>query len=72
VLVNHVVTLVATNCYTADVGSVLLEPLSHTKVRNPVLDLLIDRLYQRGAADMAAREDWRKVRHYGSQTYGLG
>ena len=66
------IPFVATNRDAANVATLLLEPLGDAAVGQPLLDLLIDRLYEGRAAGVAAREDWRKIRHYGSQPYEPG
>jgi len=52
------VALVPTNCYTADVRAVLLEPLGDPQVGHSLLDLLVDALNERGPTGVAARQDW--------------
>jgi len=52
------IALVPTDCYTADVRPVLLQPLRNPQVGHALLDLLINALNKRGPAGVAARQDW--------------
>lgn len=49
------VALVPTDCYTANVRTVLLQPLRDPQVRYALLDLLVDALNERRPAGVAAR-----------------
>ena len=55
--------LVLAKSDAGDVVSSVCKPLGELHIRHSVAHLLVNRLNQWAAADVAAREDWREISH---------
>jgi hypothetical protein len=59
VVFGKVVTLVLAKGDAGDVVTSVCKPLGKLHIGHTVAHLLVDRLNQRAAANVAARQDWR-------------